>query len=173
MVKAKGSSGKGAVATASKGVAVKQAAEAEAEAEVEVEGELAVGVIPSGLVKSGRVWKTKQTTRFSVIKRSGMLNHLNKSFELKQAERAAHQNMKELERELKAEKKAKIEEEKQVREERQKRRLANEYKSSTFQVIKPETMKSMSKKQLRMVRKTSMNKNGVVELQPLYGTSKK
>jgi hypothetical protein len=173
MVKAKGEkASKSAAVTATKGQAAVQAPEAEADAEVEVEGALAVGIIPSGLAKSGRVWKTKQTTRFSIIKRSGMLNHLNKSFEMKQAERAAHQNMKELERELKAEKKAKIEEEKQVREERQKRRLANEYKSSTFQVIKPETMKSMSKKQLRMVRKTSMNKNGVVELQPLYGSKR-
>lgn len=47
--------------------------------------------------------------------------------------------------------------------------MANEYKNSEYQELKHETLKGMSKKQLRMVRKTAMNKNGQVELVNLYG----
>jgi len=128
-------------------------------------------VIPDGIPKSGRVWKMKQQARFSTIKRSGMMNFLCKTREEKEVKRIAHQNMKELEKELKNEKKAKLAEEKRKREERNQRRLANEYKNSVYQVIKPETMKGMSKKQLRMVRKTAVNKTGQVELVNPFGGS--
>ena len=47
--------------------------------------------------------------------------------------------------------------------------MANEYKNSVYQELKHETLKGMSKKQLRLVRKTAMNKNGQVELVNLYG----
>ena len=130
-------------------------------------------IIPEGKPKSGRVWKTKQQTRFSVVKRSGMMNHLNKSLEEKQIRRVAHQNMKELEKEMKDERKSKLGDEKKKREEQQKRRMANEYKNSVYQVIKPETMKGMSKKKLRLVRKTAMNKNGQVELVGAFSKSSK
>lgn len=126
-------------------------------------------VIPEGMPKSGRAWKTKQQTRFSVINRSGMMSHLNKSYEEKEKQRVAHKNMKMLENEMKEEKKAKLNEAKEKRDEQQKRRMANEYKNSVYQVIKPETMKGMSKKQLRMVRKTAVNrKNGQTELVPVF-----
>eukprot|EP00981_Chlorochromonas_danica_P012008 scaffold4368_cov180-Ochromonas_danica.AAC.21 len=78
----------------------------------------------------------------------------------KQREKAA----RDLEKEMKEEKKRKKEEERQRREEQEKRRLANEFKTTTFQVIKADKIKGMSKKQLRMVKKTSMNKNGQLEL---------
>jgi len=126
--------------------------------------------IPEGKPKSGRVWKTKQQARFSTMTRTGMMSFLSTSHEQKQALRSAHQNMKDLEREMKEEKKNKLAEEKRRREEQQKRRMANEYKNSVYQVIKPETMKGMSKKQLRMVRKTAMNKNGQVELVNAWGS---
>jgi len=47
--------------------------------------------------------------------------------------------------------------------------MANEYKNSEYQELTHGTLKGMSKKQLRMVRKTAMNKNGQVELVNLYG----
>lgn len=129
------------------------------------------GAIPDGKPKSGRVWKTKQHARFSTVNRSGMMSFLCKSREKKDAERSAHQQMKELEREMKEERKNKVAEEKRRREEQKQRRQANEYKNSVYQVIKPETMKGMSKKQLRMVRKTAVNKAGQVELVPAFGSS--
>ena len=143
----------------------------EAVAEAAVVAAAVAEVIPDGRPKSGRVWKTKQQARFSTIKRSGMMNFLCKTREEKEVKRIAHQNMKELEKELKDEKKAKLAEEKRKREERNQRRLANEYKNSVYQVIKPETMKGMSKKQLRMVRKTAVNKSGQVELVNPFGGS--
>jgi len=149
--------------------------EPEPEPEVEVAAEpssLSVAsVIPEGKPKSGRVWKKKQQTRFSTMQRTGMMSFLCKTREQKDAQRTAHKNMKELEREMKEEKKAKIADEKRRREEQQKRRQANEYKNSVYQVIKPETMKGMSKKQLRMVRKTAVNKQGQVELVSPWGSS--
>jgi hypothetical protein len=49
--------------------------------------------------------------------------------------------------------------------------MDNEYKNSVYQELKHETLKGMSKKQLRMVKKTAMNKNGQVELVSLYGNN--
>ena len=120
--------------------------------------------IPEGRSKSGRVWKVKQTSRFSTIKRVGMMSHLCSTFEEKKSRREKYDNMKTLEREMQQEKKAMAEDAKQRREEQLKRKAANEYKNSVFQVVKAETMKGMSKKQLRMIRKTAINKHGQVEL---------
>lgn len=149
--------------------AVIDEAEAEAEEEAEVAGKVdALGRpvvhIPEGRSKSGRVWKVKQTSRFSTIKRVGMMSHLCSTFDEKKARREKYDNMKTLEREMQQEKKAKAEDAKQRREEQLKRKAANEYKNSVFQVVKAETMKGMSKKQLRMIRKTAINKHGQVEL---------
>jgi hypothetical protein len=119
---------------------------------------------PDGLPKSGRAWKKKQTVRASTQKRQGFLKVLNKSFEEREELRKKKQQMLETERQMKEEKRQKILEEKAKREEKQKRRMENEYKNSVYQMIKPEKLKTMSKKQLRAVRKTSMNQNGQVEL---------
>jgi len=125
---------------------------------------------PPGRPKSGRVWKVKQTCKTSLLgTRLGAFDHRNKSLEVKQAERDRHLNMKTLEREMAEEKKRKKEEARVKREEQQKRRMENEYKNSVYQVLKPEKLKGMSKKQLRNVKKTAMNKNGQVELVNLYG----
>ena len=120
--------------------------------------------IPEGRPKSGRLWKQKQTTRFSFQQRQGVVGHLNKSFEEKELIREKKDRMLALEREMKEDNKRKAIEEKQRREDQQKRRMANEYKNSVYQTLRPEKLKGMSKKQLRMVRKTAMNKNGQLEL---------
>jgi hypothetical protein len=73
--------------------------------------------------------------------------------------------VKALEKSMKEEKENKKQVEKARREEKQKRKMENEYKSSIYQEINPSKIKGMSKKQLRMIKKTSVNrKTGKIEL---------
>ncbi len=54
-------------------------------------------------------------------------------------------------------------------EERKRRREENQYKSSKFQVVSdPEKLKSMSKKQLRMIKKTRVTDRGTIEFVSPY-----
>lgn len=64
--------------------------------------------------------------------------------------------------------KAKKEEKKAKIIEKRKLKMENEYKNTTYQVINPEKMKRMNKKQLRMIKKTSVNKDGTVEFVSPY-----
>jgi len=49
------------------------------------------------------------------------------------------------------------------------RRAENELKGASYQVISnPDKLKRMTKKQLRQVKKTRVNKDGVTELVPAY-----
>lgn len=125
-------------------------------------------IIPDGRPKSGRLWKVKQTFRSSAQDRRGVNKHLCKSFEQREIEKIKRNNVLALEREMKAETKNKKNEEKERREERQRQRQANEYKNSVYQEIKPEKMKSMSKKQLRNIKKTSVTSTGQVTLVDAY-----
>lgn len=55
------------------------------------------------------------------------------------------------------------------REEKAKRKAENELKSASYQVLaNPEKLKQMSKKQLRQIKRTRVNKDGVVELVGAY-----
>lgn len=91
--------------------------------------------IPVGVPKSGRIWKVKQVSRSSSVLRKGILSHLAKSFEEKEAIRQKNKNTKDLENEMLADKKQKKLEEKTRREEQQKRRADNEYKHSVYQAV--------------------------------------
>jgi hypothetical protein len=150
-------------------------------------------VVPDGVPKSGRSWKIKQTARSSAQMKKGVLSHLSKTFEERDVERQKRKMVKELEREMIEDRKRKKLEEKTRREEQQKRRQENEYKNSVVQEVrrccvialqyllilhftlivceqlKPEKLKGMSKKQLRSVRKTAVNKHGQVELVNPWG----
>jgi hypothetical protein len=123
---------------------------------------------PEGIPKSGRNWKPKQVVRHSAMLRRGISSGLSKTQARHASDRARKEQLRELEAELKQERKDKEAAVKEEREEKSKRRLGNQYKSSEFQVINPEKMKSMSKKQLRMIRKTSVGKHGQIELVPVY-----
>jgi hypothetical protein len=126
------------------------------------------GKIPDGRAKSGRVWKTKQTYRSSSQTRHGCLSHMSKTFEQKEAERQEKIQMLALQKEMIDLKKEKKTLDRIAKEDKAKLRMANEYKNSSFQEIRPEKLKSMSKKHLRMVRKTAVNQNGSLELVPAF-----
>lgn len=128
-----------------------------------------VAAIPAGRPKSGRFWKTKETKRFSSMKREGVLKFMSTSLEVKMAQKRKEQVAKALEAQMKEETKRKILEKKARAEENQKRRMANEFKNSSYQTLNTEKLKGMSKKQLRSVKKTVMNRNGQVELVGMYG----
>eukprot|EP01042_Synura_sphagnicola_P030260 gene30260-38984_t len=121
-------------------------------------------VIPEGKPKSGRVWKVKQTYRSSTQHRQGVLSHLCKSYEERKRIKDREKEIKAYERELRGQTNKKKETERLRREQLVFKRLENENKAAVYQEIKPEKLKSLSKKQLRQIRKTSVNKNGQVEL---------
>mmetsp|Transcript_8136 Transcript_8136/g.12157 ORF Transcript_8136/g.12157 Transcript_8136/m.12157 type:complete len:158 (-) Transcript_8136:622-1095(-) len=120
--------------------------------------------IPDGRPKSGRVWKVKKTVRTSAHCRKGVLSHLAKTFDERQAIRQKLALVKEVEKEMLENRKERKREIRQRTADKHKRRMENEYKNSEYQVLRPEKLKTMSKKQLRAVRKTSMNQNGQIEL---------
>ena len=97
---------------------------------------------------------------------------MSKPFEQRQAEKAKLMETKAIEQEMINESKFKAAEKKRISKERSNMRLMNEMKSTSYQIIKPEKIKNMSKKQLRMIKKTSVNKEGVLELVNPYGEAK-
>ncbi|KDO24370.1 hypothetical protein SPRG_10448 [Saprolegnia parasitica CBS 223.65] len=123
---------------------------------------------PRGQPVSNRPWKKTQTQRKSMMTYKATKT-LSTTWDEKMAMKAKKKEMKDLEHEIAARKKQERLDKKIAREEKEKRRMANEMKSSTVQQIsKTHKLKTMSKKQLRQIRKTRMNKNGVVEYVPIY-----
>jgi len=127
--------------------------------------------IPAGMPKSGRFWKPKQTKRFSAMKREGVLKFMSTSLAVKQANKRKEITARAVEAQMKDETKRKILEKKARTMDNQKRRMANEFKNASYQSINTEKLKGMSKKQLRQVKKTVMNKNGQVELVGMYNSA--
>lgn len=122
-----------------------------------------------GMPKSGRNWKVVETARHSNQARQGVMANQSKSYSQHTAARDKKRQIKALEQEMKDARIEKIAEKKQKKEDQEKRRLANQYKSSSTQNINPEKLKSMSKKQLRLVKKTRMNnRTGQLELVNAY-----
>ena len=119
-------------------------------------------IIPEGMPKSGRCWKSKQRTRSSSQIRKGVLGHMASTFEERQLKSSRATETKALEQEIKDKTKTLRVEKKELQQERAKRRQANELKNSSYQVIDPTKMKNMNKKQLRMIKKTIVNKDGQV-----------
>ncbi|CAI5727064.1 unnamed protein product [Hyaloperonospora brassicae] len=123
---------------------------------------------PRGRPVSGRVWKKVQKTRFSSqgVKSAKVLSS---TWDEKLLKRAKLKELKELQTDIKARQQAECEAKRQAREEKEKRRKENELKSASVQVLsRTHRLKSMSKKQLRNIKKTIVNKQGVVEYVPVY-----
>lgn len=93
-------------------------------------------VVPKAVPKSGRKWKAESTERTSAMTRKGVLKFMSTTWEEKMQIKDKKDRVKQLEREMIEEKKAKIAEKKRLAEERQKRRAANEFKNSSYQVVR-------------------------------------
>lgn len=127
------------------------------------------GDAPSRVPASGRWWKPKQGERFSMVKIKPQKKTMSTSWKKKMDKRKRKQQMKEYERSLIEARQQRIEDQREARLERQKRKAANEFKSASVQVIKnPNKLKKMSKKQLRMIKKTKVDKDGNTVLVPAY-----
>jgi rRNA-processing protein CGR1 len=123
---------------------------------------------------SGRSWKTKPQKRASSLVKTSV-NNSSTTWEQKRAARLARQEARSLEKELREKKRQEVILKKERRLENEKRRAENEFQAvqQSAQVLNQNkvgvTLKAMSKKQLRQVKKTRMNqKTGVVEFVPAY-----
>lgn len=151
--------------------------------------------IPRGRPVSGRPWKTVQKTRFSGAKYTGTAK-LSTTWEQKLVKKAHAKELKALQDEIKARRQGERDAKRQAREDKEKRRKENELKSAAVQVVRcccfamvlvwkavgliaargvrlvqisrTHRIKGMSKKQLRNIKKTIVNKHGVVEYVPIY-----
>ncbi|RLN47512.1 hypothetical protein BBJ29_000626 [Phytophthora kernoviae] len=123
---------------------------------------------PRGRPVSGRTWKKVQKTRFSAQGFKGT-KVLSTTWEEKMLKRTKLKELKDLQAEIKTRRQGERDAKRQAREEKEKRRKENELKSAAVQVIsRTHRLKTMSKKQLRNIKKTIVNKQGVVEYVPIY-----
>jgi Cgr1 family len=136
--------------------------------------------VPKGRNVSGRSWKTSVQKRASSLVTT-KINNRTTSWETKIAEKQLKQQIQQLQKEMAEQKRADILLKRERRLENEKRRAENEYKniqnaSRNVQSLNTAklrtTLKAMSKKQLRQVKKSQVNtKTGVVEYVPLYGNT--
>mmetsp|Transcript_12555 Transcript_12555/g.35643 ORF Transcript_12555/g.35643 Transcript_12555/m.35643 type:complete len:174 (-) Transcript_12555:278-799(-) len=123
---------------------------------------------------SGRSWKVRPQKRASSLVKT-KVNNGTKSWEQRRQEKLARQVALELQSELREERRQAKILKKERRLENEKRRAENEFKNAQRSTKElntgklKSTLKAMSKKQLRMVKKTRMNsKTGVVEYVSAY-----
>ena len=148
-------------------------------------GRAAAQISPTqGVPRSGRTWKVQQTRRTSSMKSKKIApraaiaptqlrpttsdQSLSGPFALSMKEKASRAATKALVDRMRAERNAELTQAREKREEKRKRRAENELKASQVQVIDGQRMKKMSKKQLRSIKRTRLNKDGVVEYVPAY-----
>lgn len=123
---------------------------------------------------SGRTWKTRPQKRASSLVKTAT-NNLSTSWATKLSEKRQRQEAASLQKELKEIKRQEAIAKKERRLANEKRRAENEFKAvqSSVQSLNHDkvgvTLKAMSKKQLRQIKKTRMNpKTGVVEYVSAY-----
>jgi len=123
---------------------------------------------------SGRSWKVRPQKRASTLVKT-KVNNGSKTWDQRQQERLARKEGLELQLELREERRQGKVLKKERRLENERRRAENEYKNAqkTAKVLNTgrlkTTLKAMSKKQLRKIKKTRMNsKTGVVEYVSAY-----
>jgi len=124
---------------------------------------------------SNRPWKLRPQKRASSLITSNRANARSKSWAQKTEERQMKECIKSAQAEMIAERKTLAREKKERRLENERRRMENEYNNAKKSAQRlnlnkvGQTMKSMNKKQLRMIKKTRMNsKTGVVEFVGAY-----
>merc|ERR1711982_233667 len=104
-----------------------------------------------GRTKTGRLWKTTQTQRFSALKQD---KGGKKNWDTKVAERLRKKLEKEFEKNLKEEKRKKMEILKKREKEKREKKRENERKGEVVVPIKDTTkIKRMKKKQLKYIQK--------------------
>ncbi|KAJ8602284.1 hypothetical protein CTAYLR_007853 [Chrysophaeum taylorii] len=115
---------------------------------------------------SGRLWKSVEKQRASVLRN---VKAKQTSWDAREVKRRELQLIRERQEELLATRKARLAEIKAKREAKKARKQRNEFKNASYQVINNEmTIKSLSKKQLRMIKRTRVSKEGEVELVDAY-----
>lgn len=118
---------------------------------------------------SGRTWKASETKRSSAVRAKAPSDWAKRA-----AEREARKRMKDTEAALLEGRKERLAAAKKKREDKKARAQQNEFKASTFQVISNDkTVKALSKKQMRAIKRTRVSAQGQVELvgayAPTYG----
>ena len=114
---------------------------------------------------SGRPWKQPPKSRSSSLK----MTQPRKSWDAKKREREARQRAREKEAELVEARKERIAEQKRKTEEKRSRKRRNEFRNAQYQVItNDKTVKSLSKKKLRQIKRTRVAADGEVELVDAY-----
>lgn len=135
---------------------------------------MSLEVPKKGRSVSGRSWKVRPQKRASTLVKT-KTNNRTKTFEERLQEKNLRKESLELQGELREERRQGKVLKKERRLENQKRRAENEFKTAqkTAKSLNlgklSSTLKAMSKKQLRQVKKTRLNpKTGVVEYVPVY-----
>lgn len=123
---------------------------------------------------SGRSWKTRPQKRASSLVKT-KTNNLSCDWKTRRDAQRQRQEAAEMEKEMKEEKRQEALLRKERRLENEKRRAENEYNNiqKSVQTLNYDkvgsTLKAMSKKQLRQIKKTRLNpKTGVVEYVSAY-----
>ncbi|CAN0472588.1 unnamed protein product [Ectocarpus sp. 12 AP-2014] len=134
-----------------------------------------MGVAPKGRCVSGRDWKARNQSQRASMQRTTATETLSSSWAKKLEIKAKRQAIMAMEKEMRDAKLQEIEDKKQEKLEREKRRQQNEMKNTTYQTIsKTHKMKTMSKKQLRQIKKRQINsRTGEVEFVSPWGGGKK
>mmetsp|Transcript_21493 Transcript_21493/g.61419 ORF Transcript_21493/g.61419 Transcript_21493/m.61419 type:complete len:166 (-) Transcript_21493:139-636(-) len=131
--------------------------------------------VPSkGRNVSGRSWKVRPQKRASTLIKT-KTNNLTKTFEERLKEKEIRKESLELQSELREERRQSKILKKERRLENERRRAENEFQQAQKSAKQlnlgklSSTLKAMSKKQLRQIKKTRLNpKTGVVEYVPAY-----
>ncbi|KAG7367356.1 Cgr1 family protein [Nitzschia inconspicua] len=123
---------------------------------------------------SGRSWKVRPQKRASSLVKT-KVNNRTKTWEERQLEKNARKEALELQSELREERRQAKVLKKERRLENERRRAENEFKNAQRSAKElnagrlKSTLKAMSKKQLRQIKKTRMNpKTGTLEYVPAY-----
>jgi rRNA-processing protein CGR1 len=126
---------------------------------------------------SGRKWKVRPQKRASSLVKTS-INNNTKTWESRNAERLQRQEALALQEELKQQRILALREKRERREENERRRSEKEFENTSRSVQTlnrnklGSTLKSMSKKQLRQIKKTRVNsKTGATEYVSAYAKS--